>query len=106
MTAPIRILVLNERDMEHPKAGGAEIHVERLFARVAARGHPVVHYSTGFRLVARAADQPPFPGSSIRAPRHSDRSGIERLYHEALVFGLEKGFEATANVARCGRLGA
>ena len=78
MTAPIRILVLNERDMEHPKAGGAEIHVERLFARVAARGHPVVHYSTGFRRVAHAADQPPFfPGTPVRAPRRSVRHGIE-----------------------------
>lgn len=61
VTAPIRILLLNERDMEHPKAGGAEVHVERLFSRLAARGHRVVHYSSGFR----------------RAPRHSIQNGIE-----------------------------
>ena len=77
MTAPIRILVLNERDMEHPKAGGAEIHVERLFARLAARGHAVVHYSTGFRSVSRAADPSQFAGKPVRAPRHSVRHGIE-----------------------------
>lgn len=44
----LRILVLNERDPAHPRAGGAEIHVERLFARIAARGHRVVHDATGF----------------------------------------------------------
>ena len=47
--APLRLLVLNERDPEHPRAGGAEIHVEELFARLAARGHRVVQLSAGFR---------------------------------------------------------
>lgn len=46
--APLRILVLNERDPEHPRAGGAEIHVERIFSRLAARGHDVTWLSTGF----------------------------------------------------------
>ena len=54
---PLRILVLNERDGEHPRAGGAEIHVERLFSRLAARGHRVVQFSAGF------------PGASRRAVR-------------------------------------
>lgn len=53
--APLRILVLNERDPEHPKAGGAEIHVDRLFARLVAQGHRVVQYSAGFRGGARQA---------------------------------------------------
>lgn len=61
MSAPIRILVLNERDMDHPKAGGAEIHVERLFGRLAARGHRVVHHSVAFES----------------APRRAVRAGIE-----------------------------
>lgn len=33
-----RILVLNERDPLHPRAGGAEIHVAEIFSRLAARG--------------------------------------------------------------------
>ena len=45
---PLRILVLNERDPEHPRAGGAEVHVERIFSRLAARGHEVLWLSTGF----------------------------------------------------------
>ena len=48
MRDPLEIVVLNERDPEHPRAGGAEIHVERLFARLAARGHAVRWWSTGF----------------------------------------------------------
>ncbi len=52
-TAPLRILVLNERDPAHPKAGGAEVHVDRLFARLVAQGHRVVQYSAGFRGGAR-----------------------------------------------------
>lgn len=47
-TARRRILVLNERDPAHPKAGGAETHVFELFSRLAARGHHIVQYSTGF----------------------------------------------------------
>ena len=47
-TARLRILVLNERDPAHPKAGGAETHVFELFSRLAARGHEIVQYSAGF----------------------------------------------------------
>ncbi len=86
MTAPIRILLLNERDMEHPKAGGAEIHVERLFSRLAARGHRVVHYSSSFR----------------RAPRRAVRHGIE-----IERFGSLPAYYAgmPLRVARAGRSG-
>ena len=33
-----RVLILNERDPTHPKAGGAEIHVSEIFRRLVARG--------------------------------------------------------------------
>lgn len=52
MSEPRRILLLNERDPEHPRAGGAEIHVSRIFSRLAARGHAVTQYSAGFRAGA------------------------------------------------------
>ncbi len=39
--SPCRVLVLNERDPLHPKAGGAEIHVAEIFKRLAARGYDV-----------------------------------------------------------------
>jgi len=45
---PARILVLNERDPRHPRAGGAEIHVSEIFGRMARRGHEVIHLAAGF----------------------------------------------------------
>jgi glycosyltransferase involved in cell wall biosynthesis len=41
MAAPCRVLVLNERDPHHPRAGGAEIHVAEIFRRLAARGYEI-----------------------------------------------------------------
>lgn len=48
MTPRRRILVLNQRDPGHPRAGGAEIHVSRIFSRLVARGHSVTQYSCAF----------------------------------------------------------
>jgi glycosyltransferase involved in cell wall biosynthesis len=43
-----RILILNERDLAHPRAGGAELHVAKIFSRLARRGHHVHQYSSSF----------------------------------------------------------
>lgn len=43
-----RVLILNERDPTHPKAGGAEIHVNEIFRRLVARGFPVTLVSTRY----------------------------------------------------------
>ena len=45
---PLRVMVLNERDPAHPKAGGAEIHVAEVFRRLAARGYEVTLASSSF----------------------------------------------------------
>jgi glycosyltransferase involved in cell wall biosynthesis len=45
----MRVLVLNERDPLHPKAGGAEIHVAEIFERLAARGHEVTLAATSYK---------------------------------------------------------
>lgn len=45
---PGRILILNERDPRHPRAGGAELHVARIFGRLAARGHAITQASCHF----------------------------------------------------------
>jgi glycosyltransferase involved in cell wall biosynthesis len=52
-TKPRRILVLNERDLENPRAGGAEVHVFEIFRRLAARGHDVRLLAASFRGAAR-----------------------------------------------------
>ena len=56
-SARLRVLVLNERDLEHPRAGGAEIHVSRIFSRLADRGHEIRQLATGFRGGAATTDQ-------------------------------------------------
>jgi glycosyltransferase involved in cell wall biosynthesis len=43
-----RVLVLNERDLSHPKAGGAEIHVTEVFGRLAAQGWEITLAASGF----------------------------------------------------------
>ena len=46
--APCRVLILNERDPLHPRAGGAETHVYEIMGRLAERGYQVHHYAAGF----------------------------------------------------------
>lgn len=43
-----RILVLNERDLRHPQAGGAEVHCFEIFGRLAAAGDGVTLVASGF----------------------------------------------------------
>ncbi len=84
-----RILVLNERDPEHPRAGGAEIHVERIFARLARRGHHVEWLSTSF---PGAKSTTTYQGIEIR------RLGPLPLYYATIAprvrrFAREEGFD-------------
>jgi len=46
--SPCRVLVLNERDPRHPKAGGAEIHVAEIFRRLVERGYEVTLAASSF----------------------------------------------------------
>lgn len=39
--SPLRILLINWQDREHPQAGGAEVHLHEIFGRLATRGHDV-----------------------------------------------------------------
>jgi glycosyltransferase involved in cell wall biosynthesis len=48
MGSPCRVLLLNERDLHHPSAGGAEIHVSEVFGRLAARGYSITQAATSF----------------------------------------------------------
>jgi glycosyltransferase involved in cell wall biosynthesis len=43
-----RLVVLNERDLLHPQAGGAEVHCFEVFRRLAARGDDVTLLASGF----------------------------------------------------------
>ena len=41
------VLILNERDLENPRAGGAEIHLFEIFGRLAAGGDRVTMLCAG-----------------------------------------------------------
>jgi glycosyltransferase involved in cell wall biosynthesis len=45
---PGRVLILNERDLHHPRFGGAEIHVSEIFRRLVPRGFEIVLASSWF----------------------------------------------------------
>ncbi len=40
---------MNWRDLGHPEAGGAEVHLHEIFGRIAARGHEVHLLASGWR---------------------------------------------------------
>ncbi|MCK9182996.1 MAG: glycosyltransferase family 4 protein [Fibrobacteraceae bacterium] len=45
----MRILVLNYRDRKNPNAGGAELHLHKIFGKLAADGNTVVLLTTAFK---------------------------------------------------------
>jgi glycosyltransferase involved in cell wall biosynthesis len=69
-----RILVLNERDLRNPLAGGAEVHVFEIFKRLARRGHEIT-------LLAAS-----FPG--CEREEEVDGVHVRRLANRYLYYGL------------------
>ena len=47
-SAASRILLLNERDLRHPRAGGAETHVFEIMSRLVGAGMRVTQLAVGF----------------------------------------------------------
>jgi glycosyltransferase involved in cell wall biosynthesis len=52
LSSPLHIALLNYRDVTHPETGGAEIYLQEIFQRVAARGHRVTFICAGHRGAA------------------------------------------------------
>jgi glycosyltransferase involved in cell wall biosynthesis len=50
-----RILILNERDPEHPRAGGVESHVAEISRRLAEKGHEITLLASSFGSTPRRA---------------------------------------------------
>ena len=44
----MKILILNWRDVKHPRAGGAEMRLHKIYAPMTQQGHEVVLYSCAF----------------------------------------------------------
>ena len=76
MASPPRVLILNERDSQHPKAGGAEVHVEEVFSRLAARGFEVTQLTSSF---PGGAENEVVAGTRVR------RLGRIRSYYPRVV---------------------
>lgn len=49
----MKLLLVNWQDIEHPQAGGAEIHLHEIFGRLARRGHEVSLLTCGWAGAAR-----------------------------------------------------
>ena len=49
----MKVLLVNWQDIEHPQAGGAEIHLHEIFGRLTQRGHQVSLLSCGWAGVPR-----------------------------------------------------
>lgn len=52
----MRILLVNWQDRDNPLAGGAELHLHEIFGRLAARGHVVDLYCSGWPGAARRTE--------------------------------------------------
>lgn len=48
MAAALRVVAFNWRDMHHPAAGGAEVHLHEILRRMVANGHRVIQLSSGW----------------------------------------------------------
>src|SRR5262245_65561610 len=79
------VLILNERDLENPRAGGAEIHLFEIFGRLAAGGDRVTMLCAGF---------PGGPAETQIAGVHVRRLGTPRRRHYAAVAGVARHYVA------------
>jgi glycosyltransferase involved in cell wall biosynthesis len=52
----MKILALNWRDMHHPEAGGAEVHLQEILSHLARWGHATTQLSSGFPGGAQMED--------------------------------------------------
>jgi len=52
----MNILILNWRDIKHPEAGGAEVHLHEIFGRLVKKGHKVYLLTTRFKGSATEED--------------------------------------------------
>ena len=49
----MKILILNWRDIKHPRAGGAEIRLHEVYSPLAKQGHKIILYSCSFSNALR-----------------------------------------------------
>jgi glycosyltransferase involved in cell wall biosynthesis len=82
---PRRIVVLNERDLDNPLVGGAEVHVFEIFRRLVERGHTVRLLAASFRGAARSVTM-----EGIEVQRLGDRY----RYYAQVPFAVRRAVAA------------
>jgi len=61
----LRILILNYRDRTHPLAGGAEVHLHKIFGRLAELGHSVMLFTTNYAQTSASKVKKLAPANEI-----------------------------------------
>jgi len=93
----MKLLALNWNDLRNPYAGGAEVHLEELLRRLAARGHEVTLFCSGWKgclpeetiegiRIIRRGNRYSF---NLVAPRHL-RSLVRRESFDLLIEDINK----------------
>ncbi|HWH08253.1 MAG TPA: glycosyltransferase family 4 protein, partial [Candidatus Thermoplasmatota archaeon] len=69
----MRVLVVNWKDLSHPRAGGAEVYTEEVARRLARRGHEVELFCASFPGAAPREER-----GGVRITRAGGRLGVYR----------------------------
>jgi glycosyltransferase involved in cell wall biosynthesis len=80
----VRILVLNWQDVTNPQAGGAELHLQEIFSRIAARGHSVDLLCSGWANAPRRANLDGIEAHRV-GTRHTYPFVAQRYYRRHLA---------------------
>jgi len=85
----MRILVLNYRDRTHPLAGGAEVHLHRIFGKLAELGHSVTLFTTNYKLGSEFKNECA-PSSEILDGIQIIRYGSDALFQLSVLFRVPR----------------
>jgi len=77
----LKILILNYRDITHPLAGGAEVHLHRIFGKLTELGHEVVLFTTRYK---NSEENETIDGIKII------RCGSDAAFHFKVLFKIPK----------------
>ncbi len=80
----MRILVLNYRDRTHPLAGGAEVHLHKIFSKLVELGHSVTLFTTNYKINSQLSTL----NSQLKkhAPKSETIDGIKIIRHGGDLF--------------------
>jgi glycosyltransferase involved in cell wall biosynthesis len=78
------LLVVNWQDWQHPRAGGAEVHLREIFGRLAAEGHRVTLLTSGW---SGCRDRDVLDGIQVHrvGGRHSFAARAAAYHHRVLA---------------------